>query len=350
MTSCIITVTAKQVQPSWTVAMVEMALRSWPHPGDHIRWLMSMHKQSLALPNIFSPNYRHNEKTILLSIWVPSTAWNWCSSLLVKLTHGSELHGQCLPNEGQWVVIFHPPCRSVAHLCGIDWLHGIGGVFLHRGTISTICVNSVFTNDEKMQIDSYVFTINFSTYRVTNPVSKVHGANMGPSWGLQDPSGPYVSPMNFAIWECHVNRRLIEKPATITFFNLLHSTQYLLCKQLQNLKNVLNEVLSGNHLKYNSRKIMSTLLQQHGNYMQFWNWIRTHLLNPMIYIRLNAKQFLYQNLICITSSHTDNTHITHNLQHNLPINEIWNKQITRASPTLWTRYQVCLLCLLWLMG
>ena len=33
------------------------------------------------------------------------------------------------------------------------------------------------------------------------PDSKVHGANMGPSWGWQDPAGPHVGPMNFDIWE-----------------------------------------------------------------------------------------------------------------------------------------------------
>ena len=32
------------------------------------------------------------------------------------------------------------------------------------------------------------------------PDSKVHGANMGPIWGRQDPGGPHVGPMNFAVW------------------------------------------------------------------------------------------------------------------------------------------------------
>ena len=32
------------------------------------------------------------------------------------------------------------------------------------------------------------------------PDSKVHGANMGPIWGQQDPGGPHVGPLNFAIW------------------------------------------------------------------------------------------------------------------------------------------------------
>ena len=35
------------------------------------------------------------------------------------------------------------------------------------------------------------------------PDSKVHGANMGPIWGRQDPGGPHVGPMNFAIWVGH---------------------------------------------------------------------------------------------------------------------------------------------------
>ena len=32
------------------------------------------------------------------------------------------------------------------------------------------------------------------------PDSKVQGANMGPTWGRQDPGGSHVGPMNIAIW------------------------------------------------------------------------------------------------------------------------------------------------------
>ena len=35
-----------------------------------------------------------------------------------------------------------------------------------------------------------------------SPDSKVHGAHMGPIWGLQDPGEPHVGAMNFAIWVC----------------------------------------------------------------------------------------------------------------------------------------------------
>ena len=34
-----------------------------------------------------------------------------------------------------------------------------------------------------------------------SPDSKVHGSNMGPIWGRQDPVGPHIGPMNLAIWE-----------------------------------------------------------------------------------------------------------------------------------------------------
>ena len=47
---------------------------------------------------------------------------------------------------------------------------------------------------------NYVF--NFLYHH--NPDSKVHGDNMGPIWDRQDPGGPHVGPMNFAIWECYV--------------------------------------------------------------------------------------------------------------------------------------------------
>ena len=33
------------------------------------------------------------------------------------------------------------------------------------------------------------------------PNSKVHESHMGPTWGRQDPGGPHVGPMNFAIWD-----------------------------------------------------------------------------------------------------------------------------------------------------
>ena len=40
----------------------------------------------------------------------------------------------------------------------------------------------------------------YCVYIRSSPDSKVHGANMGPIWGQQDPGGSDVGPMNLAIW------------------------------------------------------------------------------------------------------------------------------------------------------
>ena len=33
------------------------------------------------------------------------------------------------------------------------------------------------------------------------PANKVNEANMGPTWGRQDPGGSHVGPINLAIWD-----------------------------------------------------------------------------------------------------------------------------------------------------
>ena len=42
-----------------------------------------------------------------------------------------------------------------------------------------------------------------------SPDSKVRGANMGPICGRQDPGGPHVRPMNFAIWVTFITMNTI---------------------------------------------------------------------------------------------------------------------------------------------
>ena len=49
------------------------------------------------------------------------------------------------------------------------------------------------------KIDQYFHYISCQKFNIY-PDSKVHEANMGPIWGRQDPGGPHVAPMNFAIW------------------------------------------------------------------------------------------------------------------------------------------------------
>ena len=49
-----------------------------------------------------------------------------------------------------------------------------------------------------------MFTHGYDLFNFNHSInldSKVHGANMGPIWGRQDPGGPHVGPMDLAIWE-----------------------------------------------------------------------------------------------------------------------------------------------------
>ena len=52
------------------------------------------------------------------------------------------------------------------------------------------------------------------------PDSKVHEANMGPIWGRQDPGGPHVGPMNFAIRDIRT-KQTFYCFTTIIFLRLL---------------------------------------------------------------------------------------------------------------------------------
>ena len=52
------------------------------------------------------------------------------------------------------------------------------------------------------------------------PHSKVHEANMGPIWGRQEPGGPHVGPMNFAIWVCTRQN---------TAWHTTHRTNFIFC-------------------------------------------------------------------------------------------------------------------------
>ena len=51
--------------------------------------------------------------------------------------------------------------------------------------------------DPKFELSAFDLLHN----QISNPDSKVHGANMGPIWVLLAPKGPNVGHMNLDIWE-----------------------------------------------------------------------------------------------------------------------------------------------------
>ena len=52
--------------------------------------------------------------------------------------------------------------------------------------------------------DDFSQRSNMASIAKIYPVSKVHGASMGPTWGRQAPGGHHVGPMNLAIWAVNV--------------------------------------------------------------------------------------------------------------------------------------------------
>ena len=50
-----------------------------------------------------------------------------------------------------------------------------------------------------LDYDKHIKQLFSTNFLIHYPDSKVHGANMGPIWGQQDPGGPHVGPVNFPI-------------------------------------------------------------------------------------------------------------------------------------------------------
>ena len=54
------------------------------------------------------------------------------------------------------------------------------------------------------------------------PRYKIHGANMGPTWVLSAPDGPYVGPMYLAVREFTISYILIYKSSLSVYLTCLH--------------------------------------------------------------------------------------------------------------------------------
>ena len=85
--------------------------------------------------------------------------------------------------------LVHP--LLIAHLFRFEILHRGGGGGCWGGWVGGML-------HSRLAMCSYKWLYCWS--RWVYPNSKVHGANKGPICGRQDPGGPHVSPMNFAIW------------------------------------------------------------------------------------------------------------------------------------------------------
>ena len=88
-----------------------------------------------------------------------------------------------------------------------------GLISSHQLLITAACTNTggKMKGSHSRAADRCPFVPRHSLSQVTSFVQLgmlwVHGANMGPNWGRQDPGGPHVGPMNFSIWWTDVTYR-----------------------------------------------------------------------------------------------------------------------------------------------
>ena len=69
-----------------------------------------------------------------------------------------------------------------------------------QNKLEEFAIDEVATGDHPpISILSMMVLFNIYHFGQAHPDSKVHGANLGPTCGRQDPGGPHVGHMNLAI-------------------------------------------------------------------------------------------------------------------------------------------------------
>ena len=135
-----------------------------------------------------------------------------------KLNHWSQFASFDLPSIPQWArpVIIRILQGSILPLLLDDWT-----IALHYNEILYDQFQHCWPSHITIQV-CVQFSCSF-------PDSKVHGANMGPIWGCQDPGGPYDVPMNLAIWIILLCLYSCDLPTHVTNQWLSTKLQYPQC-------------------------------------------------------------------------------------------------------------------------
>ena len=94
---------------------------------------------------------------------------------------------------------------------------------------------------------------------ITTPDSKVHGANMGPILGWQDPGGSHIGPMNFAIWDPIVrgiHQSVVDSP---------HNESVMQSFDGLSAVNLVRNVNNQSNGKWNERHFNAMFISSHHN-------------------------------------------------------------------------------------
>ena len=132
-----------------------------------------------------------------------------------------------------WWCFFHIQCNAV-----ITW-----SILLKKSSEKVPHSSHVRLRYGGVFCEFSVWFMFFTNY-CNAPDSKVHGVNMGPIWGQQDPDGPHVDPMNFAIWDCMqfevIIEHIIMAPDCIHFNLILAKSCILQILQQWSRKNIID--------------------------------------------------------------------------------------------------------------
>ena len=94
------------------------------------------------------------------------------------------------------------PSRSVEIKAMITGIHYNGIIlYIHHSISNHLQIDCLFKSLLKLTAKNSKLCFLAICEGIYSPDSKVHGANMGPTWVLLAPDGPHVGPINFAIWE-----------------------------------------------------------------------------------------------------------------------------------------------------
>ena len=132
-----------------------------------------------------------------------------------RTTYGEVLHNRCYVG---WSLMGEPIRGDGCTWGGLNIINNISQAVLFQHDIESILALTNFgpkhaiwwhrfgsTLTQIMACMTACWTASHTTqsvfiYQRENPDSKVHGPNMGPIWGRQDPGGLHVGPMILAIW------------------------------------------------------------------------------------------------------------------------------------------------------
>ena len=126
------------------------------------------------------------------------------------------------------------------------------------------------------------------------PDSKVHGANMGPILGRQDPGRPHVGPMNFAIWDM----------LSVYFSGNMFEISFTMFPKIQNINTSWPVKLSGCNFSIGKSYFQYRNNSHHRDKIILW-LSYLHISSPRLIINWSWKNIFQWSFIWKSKVHSE---------------------------------------------